>query len=194
MDDITAIRTSTTSPAVGPPSVRRVRPREFRPRLAALAAVALIVLLAPSCSHDANKATGTPLPDAKLTDLVTGKAADWPTGKPLVVNFWASWCTPCRAEMPAFDKVAARMGDKVTIIGVTDEDDHAASKKAAKAAGVSYPLLVDTDQVLMSSVGITNLPGTVFVDEDGTIIGRHFGALTEGQLTKEIEKRYGITE
>lgn len=192
MDDIDAIRTSTPSPAVGAPPSRRARARKSRPRLVALVTVALLVLLAPACSHDSNT-SGTPLPDAKLTDLATGKAASWPTGKPLVVNFWASWCTPCRAEMPAFDKVATRLRSKVTIIGVTDEDDHAASKKAAKAAGATYPLLVDTDQALLSDIGITGLPGTVFVDEDGKIVGRHLGALTEDELTKEIEKRYGIT-
>jgi thiol-disulfide isomerase/thioredoxin len=157
--------------------------------------VAALVLVAPACAHDGG-ASGKPLPPATLTSLTTGKPASWEAeaeGRPLVINFWASWCTPCRREMPAFEEVHQRLGDQVAIVGVTDEDDGAASSEAAKAAGVTYPLLVDEDQTLLTDLRVTGLPGTVFVDADGRVVGRHLGALTEDQLTKEIEDRYGIT-
>lgn len=187
MDDISPIRTSATPPAHRPSTSRRGAAR------ALLALVALALVAVPACSHG-DQASGTPLPDATLHDLTTGKAASWPAGgTPLIVNFWASWCTPCRKEMPAFEQVSKQVGAKVHIVGVTDEDNLTKAKKAAKTAGVTYPLLVDVDQTLLSDVGITGLPGTVFVDADGKIIGRHLGALSADQLTKEIEKRYGIT-
>lgn len=191
MDDISPIRTSATSSAPSPAAA----PRPRRLGSAALVGLALVLALAaiPACSHGA-QASGTPLPDATLHDLTTGKATSWSAdGKPLVVNFWASWCTPCRKEMPAFEQVSKQVGDRVRIVGVTDEEDLTKAKKAAATAGVTYPLLVDVDQTLLSDVGITGLPGTVFVDAKGEIVGRHLGALTADQLTKEIEKRYGIT-
>ncbi|MFN8016829.1 MAG: TlpA disulfide reductase family protein [Acidimicrobiales bacterium] len=157
-------------------------------------AIALLAALGlASCSHDA-PSQGKPLPDAKLVDLGTQKAAAWPdNGKPTVVNFWASWCTPCRKEMPAFDEVAAKVDGEVNIIGVTDDDDLDAAKAAAKKAGVHYPLLVDQDQTLITDLALSGLPGTVFVDADGKVVGKHLGALTEAELTKQIEDRYGIT-
>jgi peroxiredoxin len=95
--------------------------------------------------------------------------------------------------MPAFEAVHQRLGDQVAIVGVTDEDDHAASANAAKKSGATYPLLVDEDQTLLTDLRVSGLPGTVFVDADGKVIGRHLGALTEAELTKEIKDRYGIT-
>lgn len=161
-------------------------------RLARFAAAALL-LVVPACAHQ-DRGEGKPLPAASLSSLDTGEPADLdPDGKPMVINFWASWCTPCRAEMPAFEQVHQDLGDQVTIVGVTDEDDHDASADAARQAGVTYPLLVDDDQTLLTDLHVSGLPGTVFVDADGNVVGRHLGALTEAELTKEIEDRYGIT-
>jgi thiol-disulfide isomerase/thioredoxin len=160
--------------------------------LAALLLVALLALGTVACTRKDPAAGGT-LPAVALTDLTTGKAVRWPTDdKPVIVNFWASWCTPCRAEMPAFDRVAARLGDRVHILGVTDERNLASARKAAKRAAVRYPLYVDEDQRLLIDLNISGLPGTVFVDGTGKVLGRHLGALTEAELTKEIQDRYGI--
>lgn len=162
------------------------------PRFARLTAVALL-LVAPACARQ-DGGEGKPLPAASLSSLATGKPADLdPDGTPMVINFWASWCTPCRAEMPAFERVHQDLGDQVTIVGVTDEDDHEAAADAARKAGVTYPLLVDDGQTLLTDLRVSGLPGTVFVDADGNVVGRHLGALTEAELTKEIEDRYGIT-
>lgn len=127
-------------------------------------------------------------------DLETGNSTAWPDdGRPMVINFWASWCTPCRKEMPAFEQVANELGDQVTIIGVTDEADLDAARDAAAQAGVTYPLLVDEGLSVQADLDVTGLPATVFVDEDGTVVGKHLGALTEDELTTEIEDRYAIT-
>ncbi len=94
--------------------------------------------------------------------------------------------------MPAFEEVSQDLDGKVVIVGVTDTLDLDGSREAADNAGVTYPLLVDEEQNLQVDLGIAGLPATVFVDEDGTIVGRHLGALTRDELTKEIEDRYGI--
>jgi thiol-disulfide isomerase/thioredoxin len=163
------------------------------PRRSIFALVALIGLASTmvGCSRS-DRSAGTPLPQVSLVELDSGADATWPTGQPMVVNFWASWCAPCRKEMPAFQEVADALGDQVTIIGVTDEDDLTEARVAADAAGVSYPLLVDVDQELLTLLEVSGLPASVFVDADGNVVGRHLGALTEAQLTREIEERHGI--
>jgi len=169
-------------------------PRSGATTRPALLGVLVALAIALTACSGSNASEDKALPDAKLTDLSTGDAAGWDAdGKPMVVNFWASWCTPCRKEMPAFDQVHQDLGDQVAIVGVTDEADLDAARKAAAAADVSYPLLVDEEQSLLIDLGITGLPGTVFVDADGNVVGRHLGAMTEDELTKEIEERYGIT-
>jgi thiol-disulfide isomerase/thioredoxin len=177
------------------PHPRTARSTRRATRLRGSAALLLVALLAGgsvACTRK-DPAAGTTLPDVALSDLTTGDAASWPTdGKPVIINFWASWCTPCRAEMPAFDRVAARLGDRVHIVGVTDERNLANARKAAKRAAVSYPLYVDEDQRLLIDLNLSGLPGTVFVDGRGKVLGRHLGALTEAELTKEIQDRYGI--
>lgn len=154
----------------------------------------IATLLVGCSSGSSSEAGGAPLPEAELVDLETGNSTAWPDdGRPVVINFWASWCTPCRKEMPAFEQVANELGDQVTIIGVTDEADLDAARGAAEQAGVTYPLLVDEGLSVQADLGVTGLPATVFVDADGTVVGKHLGAMTEDELTTEIEDRYAIT-
>ena len=161
------------------------------PRLVALA-LALALVLAACSGASSDGAGATQLPAVHLTDLESGKDATWPTGTPLVVNLWASWCSPCRKEMPAFDRVARKVDGKVAIVGVTDDLQRDAAVTAAQKAAVSYPLRYDEDAALMTDLGITGLPATVFVDEDGKVLGKHLGALTEDELLAQLEDRYGI--
>lgn len=167
-----------------------LRHRHRAPMWVVLGVVLLGLLAACGGSDDT---AGKALPDLKLTDLRTEKAATWGAdGKPLVVNLWASWCTPCKTEMPAFEQVSQDLGDQVAIVGLTDTMDLEGSRKAADKAGVTYPLLVDEEQRFQVELGIAGLPATVFVDADGKIVGRHLGAMTRDELAKEIKDRYGI--
>jgi thiol-disulfide isomerase/thioredoxin len=160
----------------------------------ALAATALLAVAATACGSDGTTTSASPLPDVELTDLATGDPASWGQGdRPMVINLWASWCTPCRAEMPAFDQVATDLADQVLIVGVTDELDRDAALEAATEIGVSYPLRYDETQTRMTELEIAGLPASVFVDADGNVVGRHLGAMTEGELLAEIEERHGIT-
>ena len=126
-----------------------------------LADVAVAALLAISaCGGGSGGESSEPLPDVALTELTTGEPTEWNAdGKPMVVNLWASWCAPCRTEMPDFEEVYQELGDQLTIVGVTDERKLDAALEAADAAGVTYPLLVDEDQRLLIDLGITGMPG-----------------------------------
>ena len=156
-------------------------------------AVAVLVL-ATACGGGSDADGTQQLPDVALSDLATGEPAEWTDdGNPLILNLWASWCAPCRTEMPDFDEVYQELGDQLTVVGVTDERKLDAAREAAEAAGVTYPLLVDDDQQLLIDLGITGMPGTVFVDADGQVVDTHTGALTKAELLDQIEESYGIT-
>ncbi len=133
-----------------------------------------------------------PLPDFELPafdgDGVI-RAADY-QGRPLVVNFWASWCAPCVEEMPALQEVAAGTDGKLAFLGVNTEDFER-DKAAALVAetGVRYDLAVDRDGSLARATQLFGMPTTLLVDADGMIVYRHTGALTAGQL-RELLRRH----
>lgn len=90
-------------------------------------------------------------------------------GQPLVINFWASWCTPCIEEMPAFERVHQSLGDQVAFLGVNSRDEDEAAAQMIESTGVTYALAKDTDGALARALEVTNLPVTVLVLPDGTI-------------------------
>ena len=88
-------------------------------------------------------------------------------GRPVVLNFWASWCDPCREEMPAFERMWDRYRDQgVEIIGVNLQDSAEGAQGFVDEVGVSYPIALDTDGSLAEDLGVRGLPQTFFIDED----------------------------
>jgi len=172
------------------PTVRASR----RPRRRGPAALALsALLLVAACSGNGSPSAGQALPATDLESLDSGTPTSFDAyrGKPLVVNLWASWCTPCRTEMPAFEQVHQQVGDRVTIVGLTDDPNRDAAREAAAATRVTYPLLVDTGGRFQSDLGIVGLPSTVFVDTSGKVLATHSGVLDETSLLEEIGRLYG---
>jgi cytochrome c biogenesis protein CcmG, thiol:disulfide interchange protein DsbE len=157
--------------------------------------ITLVTLLAPAagagCASSSSGARDLPATELVTLDGATPISFDAYRGKPLVVNLWASWCTPCRTEMPNFERVNQQVSDRVTIVGLTDDPDLDEARTAAAATGVTYPLLVDTRGRFQSDLGITGLPATVFVDADGKVLSTHSGVLDEDALLHEIGRLYG---
>lgn len=106
-------------------------------------------------------------------------------GKPLVINFWATYCPPCKAEMPLLQQgVGAQPGVRLVLI---NEGDGAQSARAfLSAAGIRQQSLLDTDLAVGRAYGVSALPVTVFVKPDGTISGRHIGQIDERVLSAEL--------
>jgi len=103
-------------------------------------------------------------------------------GKPLIVNFWASWCGPCQQETPLLARWYSQHGGHVIIVGL-DENDTAASAVAfAKAKGVSYPIGVDPQLKAANAYGVTGLPQTFFLNAQHRIVDHILGAVTQAEL------------
>lgn len=110
-------------------------------------------------------------------------------GKPVVLNFYASWCTVCDRELPDFQRVAERLDGRVVILGVNPQsnDTDAAQQRMIDRNGVTYPTLPDPQDELLRQFNTTSgLPTTVFVGADGVVRKVHNGLLTEQLLLDEI--------
>jgi len=83
------------------------------------------------------------------------------------VNLWASWCGPCRTELPAFQSYADKVGDRVLVLGVDTGDTRDAGAGLLQDTKVTFPTLFDAQSRLLSGVGRNALPVTLFVDADG---------------------------
>ena len=113
-------------------------------------------------------------------------------GKPIVLNFWASWCPPCRSEMPAFDKLYAERGDIVNVmmVNLTDgyREDVDSAATFAEENGYKFPLYFDTQGEGAEGYAIYSIPTTVFINADGTVLETHMGAMSEETLNSYVDK------
>ncbi len=112
-------------------------------------------------------------------------------GKPIVLNFWASWCGPCKSEMPEFDDVYEEMGADVIFMMVNLVDGQRETKekggKYVEEQGFSFPIYFDTEQEAALAYGIRSIPTTLFIDKDGYISAGAEGAIDVETLRKGIE-------
>jgi cytochrome c biogenesis protein CcmG/thiol:disulfide interchange protein DsbE len=110
------------------------------------------------------------------------------SGTPVVVNFWASWCVPCRREMPALEAVHKEYADQVAFIGVNHQDTRSAAKALVAESGVTYPSVYDPGGDVAIDYGLYGMPTTVFVAADGRVAGRHTGELTPEDLRDALDE------
>ena len=163
------------------------------------AAIALALLFVPAREMDA-------VPDFDLPLLGTNEmlSSEDLRGEPVVLNFWASWCAPCREEAPLLEKMYQRYKDQgVRFIGVNIRDQESNAQRFVEEFDVTFPIVRDEDQELAQGLDVYGLPQTFFVDRDwqltsttdtdgqeatgqgGTIV---LGAVTERELTEQIEQ------
>ncbi|HSP09473.1 MAG TPA: redoxin family protein [Candidatus Dormibacteraeota bacterium] len=106
-------------------------------------------------------------------------------GKPAVINFWASYCPPCKAEMPLLQREVGRQPG-VQLVLINEGDSAQAARAFLESAGIHQAALLDSDLAVGRAYGVTALPMTVFVRADGTISGRQIGQLSEGVLAAQL--------
>ena len=112
-------------------------------------------------------------------------------GKPIVLNFWASWCGPCQSEMPDFQKAYQELGDSVQFLMVNMTDGQRETVEKAgefiSGKGYTFPVLYDTDSHAALVYGVYSLPTTIFIDAQGNLIAQATGALDAANLQKGID-------
>lgn len=134
-------------------------------------------------------------PDFTLqsTDGKTIHLSDF-RGKGVVLNFWATWCEPCKIEMPWFEELQKQYGPAgLQVVGISVDDDATAADltKFAKGVGVSYPILMGKESVENAYGGVEFLPATLYIDREGKIVDKVFGLKGRGEIEDDIKKVLG---
>ena len=134
--------------------------------------------LAPCPRQPDRPAAGSDLP-ATVFDCFGGGTLDLSRapGVPTVLNLWASWCGPCRDELPLVQKLADVAGDKVHVLGVATLDGVSPATSFAREAGITFPSAFDADGEVLSGLGATGLPHTVFLAADGSVAYFQYGVV-----------------
>ena len=144
----------------------------------AIAAAVLAIALPAAAATPGEVPVGGVLRDAPLYGLTLDyrKLSDF-RGKPLVINVWASWCAPCRAEMGSLDRLARRHnGREFNIIGISTDDYAEKAQAFVVGTGVSFDNYLDKNLVLENMLGANRIPLTVLVDKDGKVVRKVYGA------------------
>lgn len=108
-------------------------------------------------------------------------------GRPLVLNFWATWCAPCIQEHPALNGAAAARRD-VTFLGVVYQDEEARIQEFQRRYGSAYPSLIDPDGRTAIAYGIAGVPETFFIDAKGTIVAKVSLPLGDDEIRRYLEQ------
>jgi thiol-disulfide isomerase/thioredoxin len=131
------------------------------------------------------------LPAVDLPCLNESRAVDASRlGGPAVVNLWASWCGPCRREMPMLAEAARRNPD-VRFVGINTQDRPEAAADFLASTGVRYPQLVDVDGVVLADTRVPGLPVTLALDPDGNVVDRVIGEASAEELAKLLDPLTG---
>lgn len=111
-------------------------------------------------------------------------------GKAILLNFWATWCSPCKVEMPWFVDLQKKYGnDGLVILGVAMDDSEAPKiAQFATEMGVNYPVLLGTDKVSEDYGNVEFLPTSFYIDRDGKIVGKGTGLLGRGEIEDNVRK------
>lgn len=139
-----------------------------------------------------NALLGKPAPTFALTDTL-GKTHDLSALKgkgPVVVNFWASWCVPCRQESPLFAKLS-NLPSNVQFLGVLYNDQKAGAEEFSREYGLKYPTLLDPGSKVAMRYGIGQVPVTYIVDPQGQVVYHKLGPVTDEQEFRAALKKAG---
>jgi cytochrome c biogenesis protein CcmG, thiol:disulfide interchange protein DsbE len=107
-------------------------------------------------------------------------------GTPVVVNFWGSWCGPCRTEAPHLAEAHARFGDRVQFLGVDILDARQSARTFMAEFGWTYPSVYDPPGAIRDGLGVLGQPVTLFYDRNGDVVDRWVGALSRDELTRRL--------
>ena len=111
-------------------------------------------------------------------------------GKPIVLNFWASWCGPCKMEMPEIQKFYDKYGQEIHFLLVSVDDSLDAAKTFISDSGYTFPVYFDTTSVGAYTYGASSIPLTFFIDAQGNLTAYYMGAMSESILQQGVDMIY----
>lgn len=163
-------------------------------RLAALLFLFFIFAVPAGCTQGEGDASAK-RPSEKIVPftITTIKGAEFSLeeakGSVVVLNFWASWCGPCKFEAPVLQKAYETFGPRgVKFIGVAVDDTEKGAKAFVERFGLTFPIAIDYTGEVLKSYNIYGIPKTYIIGKDGEAAYTHTGAISEDVLTREIKK------
>jgi cytochrome c biogenesis protein CcmG, thiol:disulfide interchange protein DsbE len=131
---------------------------------------------------------GTPAPALRLPGLDGGQVdLTALRGRPVVVNFWASWCDPCVREFPRLRQAAStHRPDRLAVVGVLSGDTPAAARPFVRRLDATWPMALDPNTTTATAWGAVGLPHTYFIRADGTLASHQLGELTQASLDRQL--------
>jgi thiol-disulfide isomerase/thioredoxin len=159
------------------------------PRARRLGVVAAsVALVAAACGSGDDSASSTPLPDVDLVALADGATTSLSDiGGPAVINLWATWCAPCRREIPDFEQVNQDRGDEITFVGINVGEDADRAQDFVDEVGATYDQYLDPDGYAITELNTSAMPVTILIDRDGYISTRHLGPMDPDDLNTAID-------
>jgi len=148
----------------------------------------------PESTESGDTATTTDAPTARFSDLVfltedgTQASLDLFAGEPMVVNFFASWCGPCRAELPDFQEVHLANGDAVKFLGVNLDLDEGTWRAFVEETQITYETVYQPGSELFNELEAVGMPSTAFISADGEVMLVYTGLLNQGLLQDLIDE------
>jgi len=130
---------------------------------------------------------GSPVRDFELPDL-DGSSLSLSSlqDKPVVINFWATWCGPCKEEMPLLDQFAIDYSDEMVVLGVNFAESPDVVARFVKEERIGFPILLDESGNVNNLYFVRNYPTTFFIDGEGVLRAQHIGLLSEETLQRNL--------
>jgi peroxiredoxin len=135
---------------------------------------------------------GQPAPDFSLADLAgeTVQLSQF-RGKVVFLNFWATWCVPCRDEMPLLQEFTQEQGKDAVVVGVNLDEASSQVADFITQEQITFPILLDEDGIVASQYYIRGYPTTIVIDPNGRVLAIHIGTLTKTNLADYMEQAAG---
>lgn len=192
-------RRATTAPSKGLEETGSPRSRRRSLLLAgALAALALVVVAALAAGSAGRGPVTAPVGEAAVGfELENVRPGGPPVsltdyrGRLVVLNFFASWCAPCRQEMPGFQAVNVRLGARVAFVGVNHQDARSPALDLLEETGVTYPSGFDPRGSVAAAYGLYGMPTTLFISPEGRVVERRTGEMSERELEGTLRRLLG---
>lgn len=163
--------------------------------VALLIIVGLLVVLGLAFGKDPHevpfKLAGKPAPNFHIKRLDNDQVVSLSDykGRPVVLNFWATWCGPCKYEHPVLDWAAKQYGDRVVFLGIVFEDTESNTKNFLRDNGWNFPQLFDPKSTVAVDYGVSGVPETYFINRAGIIVKKYPAPFSEPErFTAELEE------